>query len=528
MQLKPGTELQNGRYRIIRTLGQGGFGITYEAEQVALHRKVAIKEFFMKEYCERNESTSHVTLGATEGSKNLVARFRDKFFKEALMIAGLDHPNIVKIHDVFEENGTAYYSMEYIIGGSLKELIARQGKLSEGLALKYMTEVGEALQYVHDKKILHFDIKPSNIMLRESGTAALIDFGVSKHFDEGGRVTSSTPVGISKGYAPLEQYRQEEISIFKPATDIYAFGATLYSLVTGLTPPDAHDVYEEGEIHLPENLSENMKRVIAALTQPRQKDRPQNMRAVLPMLAGVPDAGPGDENEHQPEGEGDEVTIIGVDNPNQSNPVIRKSATGSSNGHEWVDLGLPSGLKWATCNVGASKPEDYGSYFAWGETKHKNEYRWKSYAFQIKTNWAGEIDKLSKYVSLRRYGQVDNKISLCPEDDAARVNWGSTWRMPTDADMTELITKCEWTWTSMGGKKGYKVTGKNGNSIFLPAGGERLGNSIYNSDSYGYYWSASLNSNGPHSAFRLYCHSVGVGVSDYDRCYGFSIRPVTE
>ena len=229
MQLKPGTELQNGRYRIIRTLGQGGFGITYEAEQVALHRKVAIKEFFMKEYCERNESTSHVTLGATEGSKNLVARFRDKFFKEALMIAGLDHPNIVKIHDVFEENGTAYYSMEYIIGGSLKELIARQGKLSEGLALKYMTEVGEALQYVHDKKILHFDIKPSNIMLRESGTAALIDFGVSKHFDEGGRVTSSTPVGISKGYAPLEQYRQEEISIFKPATDIYAFGATLYS-----------------------------------------------------------------------------------------------------------------------------------------------------------------------------------------------------------------------------------------------------------------------------------------------------------
>lgn len=142
MQLKPGTKLQNGKYEIVKTQGQGGFGITYLAEQVVLHRKVAIKEFFMKEYCERDGSTSHVTLGATAGSKELVARFREKFIREAQMIAGLEHPNIVKIHDVFEENGTAYYVMEYLEGDSLSERVKKKGPLLESEALKYIHEVG--------------------------------------------------------------------------------------------------------------------------------------------------------------------------------------------------------------------------------------------------------------------------------------------------------------------------------------------------------------------------------------------------
>ena len=116
MQLKPGSKLQNGKYEIIRTLGQGGFGITYVAEQVALNREVAIKEFFMKEYCERDDSTSQVMLGTTAGNRDLVTKFREKFVREARMIARLDHPNVVKIYDVFEENGTAYYVMQFLAG----------------------------------------------------------------------------------------------------------------------------------------------------------------------------------------------------------------------------------------------------------------------------------------------------------------------------------------------------------------------------------------------------------------------------
>ena len=285
MQLKPGTELQGGRYRIVQVLGQGGFGITYLANQPGLNRKVAIKEFFMKEYCDRDDSTSRVTLGTTAGNRELVAKFRGKFIREAQMIAGLDHPNVVKIFDVFEENGTAYFAMEYIAGGSLKELVAEEGRLSEGRALKYIREAGEALHYAHAKKVLHFDVKPSNIMLRDSGTAVLIDFGVSKHYDEGGHVTSSTPVGISKGYAPMEQYRQEDISTFTPATDIYALGATLYTLLTGEVPPDAAALYEEEALlAIPEGISNPVRGAIEKAMSPRRRDRPQSIETFIAML----------------------------------------------------------------------------------------------------------------------------------------------------------------------------------------------------------------------------------------------------
>lgn len=149
MQLNPGTILQNGKYEIVRTLGQGGFGITYLAEQVALHRKVAIKEFFMKDYCNRDTSTSIVTLGTTDGNKDLVSRFRTKFVREAQMIAALEQPHIVKIHDVFEENGTAYYVMEYLEGDSLADRVKKNGLLPEAEALKYIHQVGDALSYLH-------------------------------------------------------------------------------------------------------------------------------------------------------------------------------------------------------------------------------------------------------------------------------------------------------------------------------------------------------------------------------------------
>ena len=283
VSLIPGSVLQGGKYEICRTLGQGGFGITYLAEQVALHRKVAIKEFFMKEYCARDGATG-VTLGATVGSRDLVERFLKKFLREAQMIASLDHPNIVKIHDVFEENGTAYYVMEFFEGESLMDKVKESGPLSEEEALRYIRQVARALSYIHKKNTLHFDVKPSNILINGDGDAVLIDFGVSKHYDAAGNQTSSTPVGISKGYAPLEQYQQNEIDTFTPATDIYALGATLYTLLTGEIPPSASEVNEDGVPEMSEKISRTTRNAIRQAMEPRRKDRPQSVDEFLSLL----------------------------------------------------------------------------------------------------------------------------------------------------------------------------------------------------------------------------------------------------
>ena len=190
---------------------------------------------------------------------------------------------------------------------------------------------------------------------------------------------------------------------------------------------------------------------------------------------------------------------------------------------EAVDLGLPSGLKWATMNVGASAPEEYGDYFAWGETEPKSNYSWSTY------KWCnGSSNTQTKYNTNSSYGTVDNKTVLDPEDDAAHVNWGGSWRMPTDEEWTELRTKCTWTWTSQNGVNGRLVTGPNGKSIFLPAAGGRSGTSLYDAGSWGGYWSSSLYTDYPDRAWRIYFNSDGVGRNGNYRCGGFSVRPVSE
>ena len=191
--------------------------------------------------------------------------------------------------------------------------------------------------------------------------------------------------------------------------------------------------------------------------------------------------------------------------------------------HEYVDLGLS--VKWATCNVGANAPEEYGDYFAWGETQPKETYSLSTY------KWCnGSYDTQTKYCTNSSYGTVDNKTVLDKEDDAAAVNWGGNWRMPTDAEMTELRNNCTWTWTTQNGVNGYKVTSKKSGytnkSIFLPAAGYRNGSSLYRAGSYGYYWSSSLSTDYPSSAYGLYFYSGGVDWDTYSRYYGLSVRPV--
>ena len=196
--------------------------------------------------------------------------------------------------------------------------------------------------------------------------------------------------------------------------------------------------------------------------------------------------------------------------------------SGSENGYDYVDLGLPSGLKWATCNVGATAPEGYGDYFAWGETNPKDNYNWSTYKY-----CKGSYDTMTKYCTQSSYGTVDNKTTLELSDDAARANWGGKWRMPTKAEQDELRNNCTWTWTTQSGVNGYKVTSKtNGNSIFLPAAGSRYGTSVGDVGSFGYYWSSSLYESSPGSAYYLYFNSGSVDWYYYYRYDGHTVRAV--
>ena len=210
---------------------------------------------------------------------------------------------------------------------------------------------------------------------------------------------------------------------------------------------------------------------------------------------------------------GTEVSFT-TKSPSYSDP------TGTENGYGYVDLGLS--VKWATFNVGASKPEDYGDYFAWGETQPKTVYGWSTY------KWCnGTSNTLTKYNTSNIYGTVDQKTKLELSDDAARVNWGGQWRMPTYDEFFELREKCTWKWVTQNGVKGYMVT-NNGNSIFLPAAGYRYESSLINAGSLGYYWSSSLETGIPYYALYMELNAImeAEGSHRGNRSAGRSVRPV--
>lgn len=285
MELKAGALLQGDKYRIVRTLGHGGFGITYLAHHDLADRKVCIKEFFPKQFYRRNEDGLGISLG-TDGSAEMMEAYKQKFLKEARVIARLEHPNIIHIHDVFQENNTAYYVMDYVDGDALVDIIRKEGPLEEQRALRYVREVAAALEYIHNQHITHLDIKPANILMRSNGSMVLIDFGLSKQYDETGSQTSSTPVGISHGYAPIEQYQNMGVSQFSPESDIYSLGATLYALLMAKTPPTANEILDQGIPAMPQSISATTRNAIARAMQPRRRERPSTIAEFLKLLDG--------------------------------------------------------------------------------------------------------------------------------------------------------------------------------------------------------------------------------------------------
>ena len=285
--LRADSTLQSGKYRIIKKLGQGGFGITYLAENTLLEGKVAIKEFFFKEYCERDDSTSCVTI-PTSGNREIVERFKQKFIKEARTIFSLNHPNIVRIHDVFEENGTAYYVMDYIEGESLGDMVKRRGAIPEAEALGYVKDAASALVYIHSKNINHLDIKPGNLMKRkENGRVLVIDFGVAKQYDLAtSQGTTTTPVGISHDYSPVELYRKNGEQSFSPQSDVYALAATLFKLLTGNTPPEAIEILSEG-LPVAELQEKHISRPVISAIAMAMKGRHERTQSIAEFVSNL-------------------------------------------------------------------------------------------------------------------------------------------------------------------------------------------------------------------------------------------------
>ena len=252
--LQPGNTLQGGKYRIEKVLGQGSFGITYLASyattiegalgKMTVDIKVAIKEFFMSEVNQRNEQTH----GVEGSSSTIFTNYRIKFRKEAQNLASLHHPHIVQVTDVFDENNTTYYVMQYIEGMSLDSFIASKGRVSAEDTILIAAQIGQALSYMHQRHMLHLDLKPGNIMLDKQGQVHLIDFGLSKQYDSNGEPESSTSIGMgTPGYAPIEQAnRMGQGKQFQATIDVYAFGATVYKMLTGRRPDDASVILNDG------------------------------------------------------------------------------------------------------------------------------------------------------------------------------------------------------------------------------------------------------------------------------------------
>lgn len=276
LDVEAGVELCFGRYKLLKVLGQGGFGITYMAEHTGLGKTVAIKEYFPKNVFRRMYDGTHVSYSNKSISKKNIERF----LREARIMADLKCDNIVSVTDVFEENNTAYFVMDYVEGESLES----RGRMSEQNALKYIRQIAGALKYIHSKNILHLDIKPSNIMIDSSDRAILIDFGIFRYYDNECNIEISTTTGYSAGYSPVEQMPQGGIMKFYPNTDIYALGATIYKLISGQKPP-ASTMLAGGEtLSHPEGMSQRLFAVVSHCMELKRYNRPQSIDDFLVFL----------------------------------------------------------------------------------------------------------------------------------------------------------------------------------------------------------------------------------------------------
>ena len=541
--LSMGTVLDN-RYRIVRYLASGGFGNTYVAEDMRLGGQVAVKEFFMRGTNHRSIDGTTVEVSNETNTPVFNTQLK-KFQREARRIFELKNDNIIQVSDLFDANGTSYYVMKLINGTSL-------GKhtLSEQEARCVILQVLDALEAMHNVGIYHLDVKPGNIMREANGHCTLIDFGASKQLSADDRNTlSSSTMAYTPGFAPVEQIAQQSNNI-GPWTDFYALGATLYNLVTGTPPPmvPVTDFAPNGrKFPYPETVSNTLRHAISTLMNPIHTLRPQTADQVRALLAPQKRTPPkglwyalagmvavalflslfgllkgcGD-NDKYVQDVSDTSSVERKDtiqDPSTEEhgknvpppPTSFKTCPDGNHPHK-IDLGLPSGTLWACCNVGATKPEGDGDYYAWGETTTKSDYNWNTYE---------HCDGTEK--SCHNLG-----TSICgTQYDVAYVKLGSSWQMPTADQFLELLNNCKNEWAMVNGVSGRRFTGPNGGNIFMPAAGCRFGTDLHNRGAGGGYWSGTQSTVDSYDALILSSDAEGADRYGSNRHYGRNIRPIS-
>ena len=323
--LQPGTMLRGGTYRVERQLSSGGFGNTYVVTNVNFEETFAMKEFYMKDINMRSGNTVTVSI---PDNKSTFDTQRNKFMKEAKRLRKLTNNHIVGVHDLFEENGTTYYIMDFIDGESLSARLKRTGQpLSEAETLDVLQQVLDALDAVHQQGIWHLDLKPANIMMNKEGKALLIDFGASKQMRADDGMTSTSGLCYTPGYAPIEQMEQN-LDRFGPWTDIYSLGATVYHLLTRNSLPSPMELLEEGEgaLQFPPTVSPKMRQLVYRMMQPSRLDRPQSIAEVRQLLKGEKPAVSEETVVGAPKPAEEETRVISTPKPATPKPATAKAA----------------------------------------------------------------------------------------------------------------------------------------------------------------------------------------------------------
>lgn len=287
--LLPVGTILHGTYSIESYLSSGGFGNTYVVTNVQFGETRAIKEFYLKGICQREGDSTTVSVSNSENTISFNQQC-EKFKKEARRLRGLDNPHIVKVYDLFEENGTAYYVMDYVDGENLSTRLARTNTpLAEKTVLNYLNQILDGLQAIHNSGMLHLDIKPANIMVDKNDVVKLIDFGASKQQASTDGVTTTTGVYYTNGYAPIEQIAQS-YDKFGPWTDFYALGATLYKLLTNQNPPSLSDIREDSNddkhtaLAMPQ-VSKKTKQLVVWMMDDNRLVRPQSVKDIRVFLS---------------------------------------------------------------------------------------------------------------------------------------------------------------------------------------------------------------------------------------------------
>ena len=563
--LQAGTIL-HGTYKIEKVLGQGSFGITYLAEHTNLGKKVAIKEFFMKELNSRGEDGSITGMSDSSLSQN----YCQKFKKEAINLSRLDHPNIVRVTDSFSENGTFYYVMDFIEGQNLNDYI-KSHYIDEAEAVSIIKSVADALIYMHEEKhMLHLDLKPGNVMRRESdGHIFLIDFGLSKHYSTDGQPETSTTIGLgTAGYAPIEQGNQAKNGEFRPTIDVYALGAMFYKLLTRETPPPASDLVSDDELlenKLREKgVSDNLIKVVTEAMCPNVRRRTQSVREFRDALTdysvqmSTPIKSTTEEEtvvvkKVTQTTDGEETVVADKGTKNSSLPYNKKAVeetydedddeedTSRKEIKYFIACLVPlvilyfvfSGFRGCGGNKKLTSEQCADSIENTFEYPQNASGKAVDLGLPSGTLWADrnldaldETDEGMLFIWGDPTGMndtvkvPDNVYNISgTEYDIVKEKWGEDWCMPNLEQFNELHDQCSIKKIEKNNIKGYLVTGPNGNTLFFPF------SSLYK-DEYFLGWEYQMSwtdtREGDHA---LSCNIVD-GFHNSDPTLRFTIRPV--